>query len=128
MPGKARKQACRTATAASSSDVKSVDSTDEPPKWMQSFFTHMAEEGKRRDEEYRHLMDLYAQPRSSTPLAFKAPEPPQGHHRSEIESRLSDDARDIKMSNVKSPPTFDAKKFPSKTLSLDEVCSRISAH
>ena len=87
MPGKASKRARRA--AASSSDVKSVDSTDEPPKWMQSFFTHMAEEGKCRDEEYRHLMDLYAQPRSSTPLASEAPEPLQGHHRSEIESRLS---------------------------------------
>ena len=108
MPGKASKRARRAAAAASSSDVKSVDSTDEPPKWMQSFFTHMAEEGKRRDEEYRHLMDLYAQPRSSTPLASEASEPPQGHHRSEIESRLSDDAREIKISNVKSPPMLDA--------------------
>ena len=96
MPGKANKRARRAAAAASSSDVKSVDSTEEPPKWMQSFFTHMAEEGKRRDEEYRHLMDLYARLRSSTPLASEAPEPLQSHHRSEIESRLSDNACEIK--------------------------------
>ena len=108
MPGKASKRARRAAAAASSSDVKSVDSTDEPRKWMQSSFTHLAEEGKCRDEEYRHLMDLYAQPWSSTPLASEAPEPPQGHHRSEIESRLSDDAREIKISNVKSTPMLDA--------------------
>ena len=57
----------------------------------------MAEEGKRRDEEYRHLMDLYAQPRASTPLASEAREPPHGHHRPESKSRLSDKAREIKV-------------------------------
>ena len=67
------------------------------------------------------LCDLYAQPRSSTPLSSVAPEPPQSHHRSEIESRLSDEGREIKISNVKSPPTLDANLSPQDFITWRSV-------